>query len=187
MAAGKGMEQTITALGRMTVAQLREQYREAFGETYRDFAAGPALVATTAFLYGREYGRWECGAIESIGLQEEAMAAELEQNPDLREHLQQVREIAAEGVLKVAETLREATGEALAVELLSQWEGFGRFCRRSLGMEPMVLVTAFGFGTEDPAAEVLASHPDAAADEAKAAEWARNWARNWERRFSRQR
>jgi hypothetical protein len=49
----------------------------------------------------------------------------------------------------------------------------------------MVLVMAYGFGTEDPAAEVLASYPDARVDEAKAAEWAENWAREWERRFPR--
>jgi hypothetical protein len=177
---------TITARACLNLRGGLAQVRTArfFRETYRDFAAGPALVATTAFLYGREYGKWECGAVESIGLpEEEAMSAELEQNPDLSEQLQQVREIAAEGVLRVAETLLEATGEALAVELLSQWEGFGRFCRRTLGLEPMTLVRAYGMGDQDPPAEVLASYPDAKADEAKAAEWAGNWAREWGWRF----
>jgi hypothetical protein len=37
--------------------------------------------------------------------------------------------------------------------------------------------------TEDPAAEVLASYPDAQADEAKAAEWVDTWKKNWDRRF----
>ena len=43
--------------------------------------------------------------------------------------LKEVREISAEGVRKVAETLQYAVGEAHATEVLSQWEGYGRFCR----------------------------------------------------------
>jgi hypothetical protein len=50
-------------------------------------------------------------------------------------------------------------------------------------MEPMTVVKAYGMGSEDPAAEVLASYPEAKADEAKAVEWAGKWTRNWQRRF----
>jgi len=42
------------------------------------------------------------------------------------------------------------------VEALSQWEGFGRFCRRHLGVEPLVLLRGYGLGSDDPAEEVLA-------------------------------
>jgi hypothetical protein len=38
--------------------------------------------------------------------------------------------------------------------------------------------------TDDPSAEVLATHPDAAVGEAKAAHWEGNWAREWGRRFT---
>ena len=67
---------------------------------------------------------------------------------------------------------------------LSQWEGFGRFCRRSLNVEPLTLVRAYGVGRGDPVAEVLALYPDAKADEAKAEERAMHWAGEWERRFA---
>jgi hypothetical protein len=69
------------------------------------------------------------------------------------------------------------------VEALSQWEGFGRFCRRQLGVEPLTLLHAYGIDWDDPAAEVLATYPEAKVDEAKAAQWEGSWAREWERRF----
>jgi hypothetical protein len=50
-------------------------------------------------------------------------------------------------------------------------------------MEPLTVMRAYGLLPEDPAAVVLAVYPDAAVDEAKAAEWEGNWAREWERRF----
>jgi len=139
-----------------------EQVRSAemFCKLHEHFAEGPTLVATTAFLYGRQYGYWECGATDSIPL------------------------IAAEGVKRVAETLKYAIGEAHAAEILSQWEGFGRFCREVLGVEPQTLLAAYGLWRDDPAAEVLAAYPDAKADEAKAAHWADNWRQNWDRRFA---
>ena len=55
-----------------------------------------------------------------------------------------------------------------------------------LAVEPLTLLKALRLATEDPAAEVLASYPDAQADEAKAAEWADTWKKNWDRRFGRQ-
>jgi hypothetical protein len=77
-----------------------------------------------------------------------------------------------------------AVGEADAVELLSQWEGFARFCREALRVEPLVLLLALGLGHGDPAAEVRAAYPDAAVDEAEVARWSVQWARGWERRFA---
>jgi hypothetical protein len=155
-----------------------------FRDCYREFAGGPTLVATTAFLYGRKYGHWECGAVEEIDLVDlEALKAEVKQRPDLKEQLAEVKEVAALGVKKVAETMMEAMGEGLAGEILSQWEGFARFCRGSLGLEPMTVVKAYGLGKEDPEREVLREFPDARADEAKAAEWAEKWLGNWDRRF----
>ena len=156
-----------------------------FCELHEYFAEGPTLVATTAFLFGRQYGWWECGEIERIDLPDkEALEAEQEERPDLREQLREVKEISELGVLRVAETLKYAIGEAHAVEILSQWEGFGRFCRDVLRVEPRTLLAAYGLWRDDPAAEVLGVYPDAKLDEAQTAHWADNWKQNWDRRFA---
>ena len=70
-----------------------------------------------------------------------------------------------------------------AADLVAHWEGFGRFCRDVLGVEPLVLSAAFGLGHDDPAAVVLGAYPDAATDEANVARWAAEWAGTWGRRF----
>jgi hypothetical protein len=162
-----------------------EQVRsaETFCKLHKYFAEGPTLVATTAFLYGRMYGHWECGAIDSVD--PEKLEAEKRERPDLKEQLKEVRELSELGVLRAAETLKYAIGEAHAAEILSQWEGFGRFCREVLRVGPQTLLSAYGLWRDDPAAEVLAAYPDAKADEAKAAHWADNWKQNWDRRFAR--
>jgi len=50
-------------------------------------------------------------------------------------------------------------------------------------VEPLTLLSAYELGSEDLAAEVLATFPCAKADEAKAEERAGNWAQEWDRRF----
>jgi hypothetical protein len=79
--------------------------------------------------------------------------------------------------------LHEAIIIADAVDLLSQWEGFGRFCRERLGADPLTTSSAFLSGGKDVAAELVKSFPDAQPDEAEAARWAAEWARGWDRRF----
>ena len=163
-----------------------EQMRGAklFRDLHGDFVWPPQLVATTAFLYGREYGRWECGAIESIPLIDAGeTAALMRERPDLKEQVGEVQEIARESLKTVAEWLQYAMGEAHAAEVLSQWEGFGRFCRSHLGAEPLAVMRAYRMTIGDPAAEVLAVYPEAKVDEATAAHWEQNWAREWGRRF----
>jgi hypothetical protein len=156
-----------------------------FKEQHRLYARGPTLVATCAFLYDRQFGHWECGAIEQIDLPDEkATAAEFKERPDLREQLKELKETAAESVLRVAEAVQEAIGIGVAVEALSQWEGFGRFCRKHLGVEAMTLLRAYGVEWEDPAADVLAIYPEAKFDEATAAEREGHWAGEWGRRFA---
>jgi hypothetical protein len=142
-------------------------------------------VARCAFLYGRQYGLWEAGVIGQVEPPDPArIAAEVKGQPELKEQLDELRACACESVRRVAEAVQESIGMGIGVEALSQWEGFGRFCRDAPGVEPMTLLAAYGLGREDPAAEVLASYPEAKADEAKAAEWAGNWTREWERRFA---
>ena len=67
--------------------------------------------------------------------------------------------------------------------MLSQWEGFGRYCRKQLGVEPLTRLHAYGLAHDDPGAEVLATYPAAAVDEGRAKHWEGNWAREWERAF----
>jgi hypothetical protein len=148
------------------------------------FGHGPELLAKTAFLYGRQYGKWEAGTIEQIELVDpKAAVAELETDADLRQQMDDVEEQVGMAMAEVADTLKLAVGEAHAVDLLSQWEGFGRFCREVLALEPLTLLKALRLASQDPAAEVLESYPEAKVDEAKAAEWAGTWNRNWDRRF----
>ena len=153
-------------------------------EQHRAYAEGPKLVAACAFLYGRQYGLWEAGAIQEIELPNPArIAAEVEDRPDLKEQLRDLRVCAYESVRRVAEAVQESIGIGVGVEALSQWEGFGRFCRRQLGVEPLTLLAAYELAREDPAAEVLAAFPGAKAGEARAEERAIHWAGEWERRF----
>ena len=97
--------------------------------------------------------------------------------------LAELRGVAEVAMREVGDTLTYAMGVAHAADLLSQWEGFGRFCRELLEVEPLTLLRALRLEQDDPAAEVLASYPDAEADEATAAEWAGKWTREWELRF----
>ena len=69
------------------------------------------------------------------------------------------------------------------MEVLSQWEGYCRFCRTHLGVEAPAVMAAYRLPLGDPAAAVLAAYPDAAVDEAMAAHWEGNWGREWTRRF----
>jgi hypothetical protein len=171
---------TINLKGRL------EQIRAAvmFCELHKDFAWGPTLVATSALLYGRQYGLWECGAIGRIDTPDpDNVESELKGQPELREQLRELQEVAADAVGRVAEELKFAMGQAHAAAVLSEWEGFGRFCRSHLSTEPLTVMRAYGLLPEDPAAQVLATYPDAKVDEAKAEERAGHWARGWERRF----
>jgi hypothetical protein len=157
-----------------------------FVENHREFSHPPTIVATCAFLYGRQYGMWEAGLIEQIDLPDlDDLKAEAKDRPDLKRQLRELRECADLSTLRVAKEVQESIGVGLGVEALSQWEGFGRFCRRCLGVEPLVLLRAYGMVKDDPAAEVLALFPDAKADEGKAEERAMHWAGEWERRFAR--
>ena len=136
------------------------------------------------FLLGRSYGRWEDGAADDVDLPEgEALAAELGANPDLGPQLAEVRQVATEGVRQVAELLHCAVGRAHAVDLLSWWAGFDRFCRDALGVDALTVIRAFGLEADDPAAEVGAAYPDARPDAAAAAVSAAQWAGTWYGRF----
>ena len=104
----------------------------------------------------------------------------MKRRPVLNEPDDEQRERAAEGVRYVEEAVQETIG--VGAEALSQWDGFGWFCRRHLGVDPLTLLSGYELATEDPAAEALAVYPDAKADEARAEERAAHWAGECERR-----
>jgi hypothetical protein len=165
------------------LAQLR------MARTFRDasdvFATPVVRLATAALLWGRAYGHWEAGAVEEIGVPDQnALASELRANPYLKEQLGELRDGVGEAMAMVAGEVLDATVKAHAADLLAQWEGFGRFCRDELRLEPLVLTAAFGLGGDDPAAEVRAAWPSARVDDGDVERSAAEWAGSWRRRFS---
>jgi hypothetical protein len=171
---------TIALLAMLNLQKLLAVIRcsNVFIEQHRVYAGGPTMVARCAFLFGRQYARCEAGLIEQVGLPGlDELKAEVKERPDLKEQLRELRECAELSVLRVAEAVQESIGIGVGVEALSQWEGFGRFCRSTLRLEPLTVTAAYGLGTEDPAAVVPGAYPDAAADKAKAGKWAREWER----------
>jgi hypothetical protein len=168
----------------MRAGLARVRMAEAFRETAPYFAAAVERFAKAAFLCGRAHGRAGAGLTSAGPYDPPALAEELVSDPQLQQELAEIRDVAAEVVREVAGTLHHAVGEADTAELLSQWEGFTRFCRDALHVEPLVLLRALGLGHSDPAAEVRAAYPDAAVDEAEIARWSEQWTRGWERRFA---
>jgi hypothetical protein len=165
------------------LAQLRMAV--AFQSCAGQFAGPVARLAQAALLYGRAYGRWEAGAIETVGLPDaKALADEVAADPELGTQLEELRTLAGEAMELSAGNLLDMVGRVHATDLLSRWDGFGRFCRQSLGLEPLVLMRAFGLGCGDVEAEVRAACPDAAISDAAAAAWAGQWTRTWQRRFA---
>jgi hypothetical protein len=168
---------------RAGLAELR--MADTFRRTCRSFAAaGPVNVAQASFMAGRAYGRAEVTGEAEPKPPREQLWAEIAADPELTALLDEARDLAEQGVERVADTLLYATTELHAADLLAQWQGFGRFCRDRLGLEPGVVFAAFGLEPRDVEAEVLSRCPDAVAGEKEVTEWAGRWTRPWDRRFS---
>jgi hypothetical protein len=149
------------------------------------FTFWPTRVAEMVFLYGRAYGRWEAGAAEEI----DTSTLEIlkgkepgEGNADLQVQLAEVREVARDGTARLVKYMVN-TVEVLAIEALSCWEGFTRFCSETAGVEPMVLMRGWGLIHEDPAAEIARLYPAAKPDSDQAEAWRENLASCWVGRF----
>lgn len=165
------------------MAQIR--MAEAIRLTATQFIDTPTRVAEVAFLYGREYGKWEAGAIDQIKMPNQAsIQADISKDADLRKQLGDLREIVAHSVDLLATSVHESVGRVHAVELLSHWEGFSRFCRDTLGLDALTLVRAYGLQQRDLATEVLRAYPDARLDEAEATRIAEQCRSSWARRFT---
>jgi hypothetical protein len=155
---------------------------QAFREVAPMFAGPVAQFATAAFLCGRARGRSEAG-LNSAGPDDpEAVAAELIAAGGIDEQRSEINAVAEEVLRQLADTLYSAVAAADGVEVLSQWEGFTRFCRDAVGAEPQSLLRGFGLEAGDPVAQVR-SAGNVAADETDVARWSAQWARGWTRRF----
>jgi hypothetical protein len=142
-------------------------------------------VAQVALLYRRAYGPWEAGAVEQIDLPDAmALAMEVATNKYLGGQPDELRDAVGETVMRVVRDIHASVGRVHATEVLSMWEGFGRFCRETLEIEPLTLVRAYGLQRDAPAAEALGMYPDATPDEAEATRWAAQWCCGWKRRFA---
>jgi hypothetical protein len=167
---------------RAGLAQIR--MAEKFRELHRHFAGPVAQVAIAAFLCGRAHGHAEAklpvGPLPSNSV---ALAEDLISDTGLQDQLPEIREVAEEAVLQMADTLHYAVGESVAENLLSQWDGFGTFCIDVLRMEPVTLTRALGLGVDDPLIEIHAVYPDICPDSLRSSRWTAEWKRSWASRF----
>jgi hypothetical protein len=176
----------VTVCLNMRAGLARIRMAKAFKETSHHFAGPVAKMAIAAYLCGRAEGRdgaeADAGPVPSNCAD---LAKLLTSDVRLQDQLDEIRSVAEEVVGQIADVLSEAVGRADAVDLLSQWQGFGRFCRSRLGLEPAVVTEAFGLGQIDVGAELAQLFPGSAPDKSGAARWAKQWSRGWERRFER--
>jgi hypothetical protein len=164
------------------LAQLR--LARAFHNDAARFADPVVRLAQITLLYGRAYGHWEAGCIDAIALPDPAgLDKEIEADADLQTQLVSVTEVAEDAVKQVAGRLMELVLDGYAVDLLSRWEGFGRFCHHLLGVGPMTIAMSFRLLQGDPTAEIRSARPSVKADELRAQEWEREFSKGWERLF----
>jgi hypothetical protein len=128
---------TVTVCLNMRQGIARIRMAQVLKKTSRHFAHPVAKFAMAAYLCGRAHGREEAGGdpglIPSNGTE---LAEMLTSDVGVQEQLDEIRSAAEEVVGQVADWLCYSVGQADAVDLLSQWEGFGRFTRSRLGLEP---------------------------------------------------
>jgi hypothetical protein len=159
-------------LAQIRLAKMLHEHAEAF--------SGPvSQLAQLAFLYGREYGRWEAGAIEVIEAPDlDALEEVLENNSDLNDQLSEAAQAGKEAVAQILAEINQSVAKAHRKRMAPKWREFGAFCRDTLGLEPQVVMKAFGVMDREPAGM------DMVAPAAPEPDPCPSWTRNWERRFS---
>jgi hypothetical protein len=95
-----------------------------------------------------------------------------------------LRREARRPIEKLTKIAVERVGRAYATAALSVWEGFGRFCREALELEPETVMAALTQGAAEAVAEVRATYPDAPLDDKMASDWADTLHGVWGRRFN---
>jgi hypothetical protein len=159
-------------LAQIRLAKTLHEHAEAF--------SGPvSRLAQLAFLYGREYGKWEAGQIEAIEAPDpDALAKELENDSDLNDELGEAAQAGREVVARILAEIDRSVAKAHRKRMAPKWREFGAFCRDTLGLEPQVGMKAFGVMDREP------EGMDAGAPAAPPGDPPHSWTRNWERRFS---
>src|SRR5438105_14189473 len=97
----KGIEQTVAALGRMTVGQLREKYQEVFGE--------PTRSGNRDFLFKRLAWRVQSLAEGTLSERARRRAEELARDADIRTTLPRLPKQADSTVKTVVAAAPKAT------------------------------------------------------------------------------
>jgi hypothetical protein len=175
---------TLTVCLNMRAGLARIRMAQTFKRTSRHFADPVAKLAAAAYLCGRAQGREEArGDPGPLPSDEPDAVKKIKTERGVREQLDEIRSVAEEVVAEVAAVLCYAVGKADAVDLLSQWEGFGRFCRSRLGLEPSAAVAAFGLPNVDVQEEMKTVCAGAQANEDNTTYWEQQWSRGWDRRF----
>lgn len=119
----------------------------------------PARIAVEALRFGRSLGRYEQGG------DPEHPDGEGEDDAEFAGYARELDEGMRLCLERTGKAMKQATGEELAPRVLGYWEGFARFCRDALGLEPVALLRAWGLGEADPTEVVRQAYPDAAPDE----------------------
>jgi hypothetical protein len=101
-------------------------------------------------------------------------------DPDTKAETDRIADLA-ERMAQIPAKVLDRLADDLAVELVTQWEAFGRFCRANLELEPMTLLEAWRYPTNDLTG-ALASYAHTKPDAARAAEYEALLGRAWEHR-----
>jgi len=122
---------------------------------------------------------YEQPTLEDAG--EAAVEAE-ESDEESEQWLEQAGAMAAELLEEHVKVFLMEIGACLGSMLVTQVEGFGRWTRQDLGVEPLVALKGLGIDTTD-LEEALASCSNAEPEEDRAAEVQASLHRAWARRF----
>jgi hypothetical protein len=175
---------------------------------FRDFVAEGAEDAFYGGWYARGSADWDreaggaaatghgegdvvdvgevAGADDAAGDEDDRVAADERDGADdlgpaARKELARVREHAGVLLYILLRIVERRDGKHRAVNLLSAWEGLGRFTRECCGIEPATLLKAWRLLAEDPVPEVRKLYPKARVDEVQAANWHASLAGAWRR------
>jgi hypothetical protein len=102
--------------------------------------------------------------------------------PDCCERMAAVSERAQRSTDCVAKALGRAA-YAVAVEFVTCWEAFGRFCRRHLRVGPEAALSAWGFTRPGEFAATAEQYSHVKPDEAEVEDYYRHVCKHWDARF----
>src|SRR4051812_20496738 len=102
-------------LAQLTLMRTFEEHAAAFSEPV-------ARLARLAFLYGREFGKCEAGAIAQVELPDDDLIAQEEANkPDLNLQMRELEQLGEEASADILGDLRGGVAKVNAKHILPQW------------------------------------------------------------------